>query len=300
MTSKPKSGGTAGQRQTNGLAPGLYIVATPIGNSRDITLRALDVLAGADVIACEDTRTSRKLLSIHGIKTPCTAYHDHNAQRVRPALLRRLRDGGRVALVSDAGTPLISDPGYKLVRAAAETDIAVWPIPGASSVLAALMTAGLPTDRFLFAGFLPSKAGARRKALEDLKATGVTLVLFESTRRLPAALADMADILGPREAVVGRELTKLFEEVRRGGLRQLADHFAAAGAPKGEVVIAIGPPDHGRSAPADLDRVLGRALQDLSVKTASSLIADLTGVPRREIYARALELDKEGRDLEPR
>lgn len=273
------------------LAPGLYLVATPIGNLRDITLRALDVLHGADVIACEDTRITARLLARYDVTTPMLAYHDHNAARVRPALLGRLAAGETVALVSDAGTPLISDPGYRLVREALAAGAALTAIPGPSAALDALCLSGLATDRFLFAGFLPAKAAARRKALGRLAAVDASLVLFEAARRLPAALADMAAALGRREAAVARELTKRYEEVRRGSLAELADHYAAAGPPRGEVVVVIAPPPARQDDDdAALDAALTEALETLSVREAASAIAWVTGRPRREVYGRALIL----------
>jgi 16S rRNA (cytidine1402-2'-O)-methyltransferase len=273
------------------LAPGLYVVATPIGHASDVTLRALQVLGAVDAIACEDTRVTAKLLAIHGISAPLTPYHDHNAQTAGPALIRRLAAGERIALVSDAGTPLISDPGYRLIRASAEAGIAVVPIPGPSAVLAALCVSGLPTDRFLFAGFPPSRAAARRRFLAELTAVPATLVLMESPRRLAAALADMADAFGPREAVVARELTKLFEEIRRGSLEQLAQHYCEAAVPKGEVTVVVAPPPEPPPADdADIDRRLSAALTGTSVRTAAERVAAETGLPRRRLYARALEL----------
>ncbi len=285
MRSKPK--------QSSALAPGLYLVATPIGNLADISLRALDVLAKADLVACEDTRTTRKLLSAHGIKAALTSYHEHNAARVRPRLMEHLECGETVALVSDAGTPLVSDPGYRLVEAAIASDIAVTAIPGASAGLAALTVSGLPTDRFFFAGFLPAKAAARRRALGELAAVEASLVIYESARRLPAALADMAEVLGPRQGAVARELTKLYEEVRRGTLSDLADHYASAGPPKGEVVVVVGPPERGGGATLaaqDLDAKLGAALGRASLRDAVAAVAAETGLPRKRVYARALEL----------
>src|SRR5499427_2963268 len=204
------------------LAPGLHLVATPIGNLRDVSLRALEILAAADVIACEDTRVTRKLLSHYGIATPLTPYHDHNAATARPKLIARLAAGARVALVSDAGTPLVSDPGYRLVRATQAAGHPVTAAPGASAVLAALSVAGLPTDRFFFEGFLPAKEAARRTRIAELARIPATLVLFETGPRLAAALADLAAGLGEREAAICRELTKMHEEVRRGSLSELA------------------------------------------------------------------------------
>jgi 16S rRNA (cytidine1402-2'-O)-methyltransferase len=281
------------------LAPELYLVATPIGNLGDISLRALEVLAKADLIACEDTRTTRKLLAAHGIAAKLTAYHEHNAARVRPKLMGRLECGEAVALVSDAGTPLISDPGYKLVAAAAEAGFAVTAVPGACAGLTALIVSGLPSDRFFFAGFLPGRSAARRRALAELAPLKASLVIYESARRLPAALADMAAALGPRPAAVARELTKLHEEVRRGTLSELAEHYVSAGPPKGEVVVVIGPPDPGAEGAPDaeaLDAQLRAALGRASLRDAVAAVAEATGLPRKRVYARALELAQEAGD----
>ncbi|MPZ58884.1 MAG: 16S rRNA (cytidine(1402)-2'-O)-methyltransferase [Rhizobiales bacterium] len=276
------------------LESGLYLVATPIGNLRDITLRALDVLAGADVIACEDTRVTRKLLDHYGIATPRTLYHEHNAAQARPRLLARLADGAAVALVSDAGTPLISDPGYKLVRAAQQAGHAVTPVPGASALLAALVASSLPTDRFFFEGFLPAKQAARQSRVGAIAAIPATLVLFETGPRLGAALADLAAGLGARPASVCRELTKLHEEIRIADLVTLAQDYAAAAAPRGEIVIVIAAPDpEARKADDDdLDAKLSAALRRASLKDAVSEVADGTGRPRRAVYQRALALTK--------
>src|SRR5215470_17187592 len=276
------------------LPAGLHLVATPIGNLRDITMRALEVLAGADLIACEDTRVSRKLLDHYGITTPLTPYHDHNAAEARPKLLARLADGAAVALISDAGTPLISDPGYKLVRAAQAAGASVTAVPGASAVLAALTLSALPTDRFLFEGFLPAKEGQRQRRIAELKRVPATLVLFETGPRLAAALADLAAGLGARDAAICRELTKLHEEVRRGDLASLAREVAPAGEPRGEIVIVIAPPaSESELAADDLDTLLMEALRRLSVKEAVAEIAAVTGQSRRTIYQRALALTKE-------
>ncbi|MBS9477452.1 16S rRNA (cytidine(1402)-2'-O)-methyltransferase [Ancylobacter radicis] len=272
------------------LLPGLHIVATPIGNLGDITLRGLETLAGADLIACEDTRVTRRLLDRYGIETPLLAYHDHNAEHMRPRLLARLSEGGTVALVSDAGTPLVSDPGYKLVEAAIAGGFRVIPLPGASASLAALVAAGLPTDRFFFEGFLPPKSGARQTRIAELKTLPATLVIYESGPRLPESLADLAAGLGARPAAVCRELTKTFEEVRRGTLGALAAHYAEAGPPKGEIVLVIGPPLAEEASPDDVDAALRQALATLSVKDAAIAVATATGLPRRAIYARALAL----------
>ncbi|MGZ6022979.1 MAG: 16S rRNA (cytidine(1402)-2'-O)-methyltransferase [Rhizomicrobium sp.] len=278
-----KSGGTGE------LAPGLYITATPIGNARDITLRALDVLAGCDVIAAEDTRVSAKLLAIHGISRPLTAYNDHNGARERPKLLARLKHGARIALISDAGTPLVSDPGFKLVREALAEGVPVHAIPGASATLTALALAGLPTDRFLFVGFLPSKTGERGSALGELKNIRATLIFFESAQRLAESLAQMADVLGDRAVAVTRELTKLHEEVRRSTLGILAAQYAQEPPPKGEVTILVGPPPEQQADFARIDALLDKALPFMPVRAASELIAEALGVPRKEIYQRAIE-----------
>lgn len=279
----------AGDAAVARLAPGLYLVATPIGNAADISLRGLDVLARADLVVCEDTRVTSKLLSKHGLKPSLAAYHEHNAARQRPQLLARLAVGGAIALVSDAGTPLVSDPGYKLVREAIAAGIKVTALPGPSAPLAALVLSGLPSDRFLFAGFLPPKSAGRRKVLAELAAVPATLIFFESAGRLAGSLADMAAVLGRREAAVARELTKLYEEVRRGFLDDLAAHYAEAGPPKGEIVVVIGPPSEDAGAGIDLDGALDRALATMSLRDAADAVAAATGRPRREVYARALE-----------
>jgi 16S rRNA (cytidine1402-2'-O)-methyltransferase len=276
------------------LPPGLYLVATPIGNLRDVTLRALEVLAAADLIACEDTRRSRKLLDHYDITTPVTPYHDHNAAVARPKLIARLMAGAAIALVSDAGTPLVSDPGYKLVREAHQACSGVTALPGASAVLAALTVSGLPTDRFLFDGFLPAKETARRSHIVALKSIPATLVLFETGPRVGAALADLAAGLGPREAAICRELTKLHEEVRRGDLATLARDYAGQSDARGEIVIVVAPPrQQGEVSMADLDTLLRAALDRLSLKEAVAEIAAITGEPRRMIYQRALALRTE-------
>ena len=272
--------------------PGLYLVATPIGNLGDITLRALETLAGADFIACEDTRVTRKLTERYGITTPLTAYHEHNAAEARPKLLSRLVEGQSIALVSDAGTPLISDPGYKLVRAAREAGHQVTALPGASAVLAALMVSGLPTDRFFFEGFLPPKQAARQKRIAALANIPATLVLFEGGSRLASTLADLAAILGPRTAAICRELTKLHEEVRYENLDALARLYANGAETRGEIVVLVSPPTEDQR-PDDIDALLKRALSRVSVKDAVGEVAVATGRPRREIYQRALSLTKD-------
>jgi 16S rRNA (cytidine1402-2'-O)-methyltransferase len=264
-------------------------VATPIGNLRDITLRALDVLAGADLVLAEDTRVTGKLLAAYGISARMERYDEHGAARVRPRVLAALAGGGRVALASDAGTPLISDPGYRLVAEALAQGTAVIPIPGASAVLAALGAAGLPTDRFLFAGFPPPKTTARRAFLAELKAVPATLVFFEGVSRLGASLADMAQVLGPRPAAVARELTKLHETLVRGDLATLAADPALEH-PKGEVVVVVGPGRVVRAEAGEAEAALAEALTRLSPADAAREVAGALGLPRRELYRQALDL----------
>jgi 16S rRNA (cytidine1402-2'-O)-methyltransferase len=282
------------------IAPGLYLVATPIGNARDITLRALDVLGAADVLAAEDTRTARRLLAIHGVRRPAGGrilpYHDHNGAAQRPRLLAALAEGLSVALVSDAGTPLVADPGWRLAAEAIAAGHPVTAVPGASAALAALTVAGLPTDRFLFAGFPPPKAAARRRTLAELAAVPATLVFYESPRRLAESLADMAATLGAdRPAAVCRELTKRFEETRRGTLGQLAAAYAAGPEPRGEVVVLAGPPQAAPASAEALDAALAAALPGRSLRDAAEIVAAELGLPRRQVYARALALGKGGR-----
>ena len=281
-------------RPEQSLEPGLYIVATPIGNARDITLRALDVLGAANAIASEDTRVTRKLLDIHGISAPTLIrYDEHAAARAEPQLLERLGAGEAIALATDAGTPLVSDPGFRLVQAAIAAGYRVIPVPGASAALAALTLAGLPSDRFLFAGFPPTKSGQRQRWLGELAALPATLIFFESVRRLEGSLADMAAVLGDRQACVGRELTKLFEEARRGGLAELAAHYAEAGAPKGEATIVVAPPLAVAADPADLDAALRPLLREMTVRDAAKAAAAATGLSQRDAYQRALQLKAE-------
>lgn len=269
------------------------MTATPIGHAKDVTLRALEVLKGCDAIAAEDTRVTAKLLAIYGIAKPLLAYNDHNAARERPRLIARLRAGERIALVSDAGTPLVSDPGFKLVREALAEGLAVEAVPGASALLAALVLSGLPSDRFLFAGFLPARTGERRSALAALKAVPASLVLFESPHRLAESLADMAEVLGPRPAAVGRELTKRHQEVRRGTLAELAAHYATAGAPKGELTVVVGAAEAEAADDSRIDALLAKALPFMPVKAASDLVAEALAAPRRSVYERALALKGE-------
>jgi 16S rRNA (cytidine1402-2'-O)-methyltransferase len=278
------------------LAPGLYLVATPIGNLGDVTLRALETLAAADLIACEDTRVTARLIERYGIATPLTPYHDHNAAAARPRILARIRDGGAVALVSDAGTPLVSDPGYRLVRAAQDEGLAVTAVPGASAVLAALAVAGLPTDRFFFEGFLPTRNAARRARIAELARIPATLVLFETGPRIAAALAALAEGLGDRPAAVCRELTKLHEEVRRDGLAGLAREYAGDAEIRGEFVLVVAPPAGQAASAEDVEALLRQALATQTLKDAVGAVAAATGEPRGEIYRRALALAKERRD----
>jgi 16S rRNA (cytidine1402-2'-O)-methyltransferase len=272
-------------------APGLYLVATPIGNLRDITLRALETLAGVDLIACEDTRITRRLTERYGIKAKLTPYHEHNAAIARASILQRLARGASVALVSDAGTPLVSDPGFKLVREACAAGHAVTALPGPSSVLTALSVAALATDRFFFEGFLPPKQAARRARLCELARIDATLVVFETGKRIREALADLAAILGAREAAICRELTKIHEEVTRATLAEFASN-APEIETRGEFVLVIGPPSaEPRELTSEaLDDLLRGQLEHHSVKDAVAHTVELSGRPRREVYARALEL----------
>ena len=284
--------------EARSVPPGLYLVSTPIGNLSDVTLRALETLAAVDAIACEDTRVTRRLCERYGVATSLLAYHDHNAARVRPEILARLGAGAAVALVSDAGTPLISDPGFKLVREAQAAGHAITALPGASAVLTALTAAGLPTDRFFFEGFLPPRAAARRRRIGELAAVPATLILFETGPRISAMLEDLAAALGERTAAVCRELTKLHEEVRRGDLATLARHYGQGAETRGEFVVVVGPPAEAEAAvtAADLDLMLQRALAEASLKHAVEAVAAATGESRRLVYQRALALTKTDRD----
>ena len=269
------------------------VIATPIGNLGDITLRALETLKLVDVIACEDTRVTRRLLDRYAITTSTLAYHEHNAERVRPKLIERMRNGDSVGLVTDAGTPLISDPGYKLVRAAIDAAVPVTALPGPTAMIMAVTVSGLPTDRFMFAGFLPNRQTARRRTLEELCALDATLVFYESPRRLAATLADMTDLLGSRDAAVGRELTKRYEEVIRGPIDELAHRYADVPPPRGEIVIVVGPPQDEPFDEASLDDLLGQALPHHSLRDAVDRVTADTGLPRRTVYRRALTLGKQ-------
>ena len=265
------------------------MVSTPIGDLRDITLRALDTLAGVDVVLAEDTRVAARLLSAHGIKARVERYDDHTGAEARPRILQRLAEGARIALTTDAGTPLVSDPGYRLVQEAAAAGAKVHPVPGASAVLAALSVAGLPTDRFLFAGFLPPKSAARRTALEELAAVRATLVVYESGPRLRGCLEDMSAVLGPRDAAVARELTKLHETCIRGPLPALAAD-PALDAPRGEIVVLVGPGAARAASAEDADAALAEALTRGGPAEAAAEVSRALGLPRRDLYRRALEL----------
>ena len=289
--SETQSGSETKPASSRELKPGLYLVATPIGNLGDLTFRARDVLAAADVIACEDSRITRRLADAYGIQAPLISYHEHNAERMRPKIIERVKCGEAVALVSDAGTPLISDPGYKLVTAFIEAGLKVTTLPGASAALSALLLSGLPSDRFFFHGFLPSKSAARRTALAELARIPASLVFYESPRRLAAMLSDAQAVLGERPAAVARELTKMFEETRRGSLSELIRYYSENGAPKGEAVVIIG----GRHATEDnreidLDRLLEDALATQTLRDAVAAVVQATGLPKREVYSRALSL----------
>lgn len=274
------------------LASGLYIVSTPIGNLADITVRALETIAAADIVAAEDTRVSRVLLQHYGIRRKLLSYHEHSAVSVGERLIEEVAAGRSVALISDAGTPLISDPGYRLVEKAVGRDLAVIPIPGASAILAALCVSGLPTDSFFFAGFLPQKAAARKNRLAEVRSIPATLVFYESPGRLVASLAAMADTLGAdRKAVVARELTKRFEEVRRDGLLRLAEHYREHGAPKGEVVVLVGPPLD--EEPDNIDEMLVALAAEMPASKAAGEAARLTGRRKSELYQRLLALKGE-------
>jgi 16S rRNA (cytidine1402-2'-O)-methyltransferase len=277
------------------LALGLYLVATPIGNLGDISLRALAVLARADLIAAEDTRHSKKLLTHFGISCELVPYHEHNAERERPRLIERLRAGLSVALISDAGTPLISDPGYKLVREALDQGLQVTSIPGPSAALAALTGSGLPTDTFLFAGFLPPKSGPRQSRLAELAAVPATLIFFETAPRLAKSLIDMAAVLGPREAVVARELTKLHETVTRGRLDQLATESAQAETLKGELVIVVAPPTQEETEVSDakIEELLAEALKTQSFRDAVRDVTESLGVKRTRVYELGLGITRQ-------
>lgn len=271
------------------LEPGLHVVATPIGNLRDITVRALDVLAAADVVLAEDTRVSARLLGHYGISTPVRRFDAHASPARREAIVADLAAGAALALVSDAGTPLISDPGAELVREAAAAGVPVHAIPGASSLLAALASAGIPADRFFFEGFLPARSGERRRRIKMLERVPGALVFFEAPHRVEETLADLQAVLGDRPAATARELTKLHETVERGALSALAASVRA-GQPRGEYVLIVGEASEEAAAPVDVDGRLAEAMALMSIKDAAAAVAAELGLPRREVYARALRL----------
>lgn len=282
------------------VAPGLHLVATPIGNLGDITIRALATLAAADLVWCEDTRTSRRLLERYGVKVPVKAYHEHNAQKARPVILDQLKGGARLALISDAGMPLVSDPGYKLVRECIEQGLAVHVVPGPSAPLMALVLSGLPTDRFTFAGFLPNRSGARRTMLAGLAGHGASLIFFETAPRVAAALADIAEVLGDPPVALARELTKFHEEVLRGTASEVAAAIAARGGVKGEITLVVAPPEPNEMVDdAEIDAALAAALDEMSPGKAASQLARRFGLPRRDLYQRALALKGGGDADEP-
>jgi 16S rRNA (cytidine1402-2'-O)-methyltransferase len=272
------------------LEPALYLVATPIGNLSDITIRALETLAAADVLACEDTRVTRKLLDRYGIRRRSMPYHEHNSEEAGARLVEAVMSGKSVALVSDAGTPMVSDPGYRIATEVIAAGGKVVPIPGASALLSALSTAGLPSDAFFFAGFLPAKSGQRKTRLEELKAVPGTMVFYESPRRVADSLADMAEVLGDRRAAVGRELTKAFEETRRGTLAELAAAYASEDTPKGEIVVCIAPPDQKPEVIDDIDTLLLSLAEELGASKAAGEAAKMTGGRKSDLYRRLMEL----------
>ncbi len=277
------------RRLAEPLAPGLYLVATPIGNLADITLRALTTLARADVIYCEDTRHSRTLVAHYGIARTLRPYHEHNAEEQRPRVLADLARGARIALISDAGTPLVSDPGYKLVRDCITEGHTVVAVPGASAVMTGLCVAGLPTDTFLFAGFLPPRSGARQTRIAGLASVPATLIFFEAPTRLAETLTDLAATLGPRPAAVARELTKLHEDIARGPLPELAAHFQSA-PPKGEIVILVGPPSNEAATDEAIVAALESALAHMSLRDAAKAVAERLSAPKARVYDLGLKL----------
>ena len=299
---QPRGASAPGGVQAETLEGGLYLVATPIGNAEDLGLRAARVIERADILAMEDTRVSAKLIARLGLapRGRRLGYAEHAAERQRPKLLAALAEGRSVALISDAGTPLVSDPGLKLVRAAIAGGLPVTAVPGPSAVLTALQLSGLPSDRFLFAGFLPPKAAARRRALEELAAVPASLIFFEAPQRLAASLADRAEVLGPRPAAVARELTKRFEELTRAPLDRLAAEAADADPPKGEITLVVGPPE-ARPAldPAEAEALLHRLLASHSLRDAVRLAAEESGLPRQQLYRQALALSRDAAPDEP-
>lgn len=269
---------------------GLYLVATPIGNLGDLSPRAVAVLKNADVVACEDTRITGKLLSLNAISTPMVNYHEHNADKMRPVLTARLKKGETVALVSDAGTPLVSDPGHKLVADCIKEGIYVTAVPGASALLTALQLSGLPTRRFLFQGFLPPKSSARKTTLSELKNVPSTLIFYEAPQRMSETLTDMKEVLGDRDCSVSRELTKKFEQTVRGKISDILDLYAQDGVPKGEFVVVVAPPLEEKAGERDVETALKQALETMSVKDAAAFVAQALNANKKEVYTLALKL----------
>ena len=272
------------------LKPGLYLVATPIGNLRDITFRALDTLSSVDLIVCEDTRVTGKLLKAYGFKKPMWFYNDHSADSQRENIIKAVQNGQAVAILSDAGTPLVSDPGYKLVRRAIESDLFVTSIPGPSAALSGMQLSGLPTNQFSFLGFLPPKSAGRVKALQEWSEAPGSLIVYETGPRVEESLRDMAQVLGNRDAAITRELTKIYEEVRRGSLEGLADYYASKGAPKGEIVVVVAPRGEVQVSRESLEAQIHKALETMSVRDAAEMVSKATGKPKRAIYTLALKL----------
>lgn len=269
---------------------GLYLVATPIGNLGDLSPRAVAVLKNADVVACEDTRITGKLLSLNAVSTPMVNYHEHNADKMRPVLTARLKKGETVALVSDAGTPLVSDPGHKLVADCIKEGIYVTAVPGASALLTALQLSGLPTRRFLFQGFLPPKSSARKTTLAELKNVPSTLIFYEAPQRMIETLTDMKEVLGDRDCSVSRELTKKFEQTVRGKISDILDLYAQDGVPKGEFVVVVAPPLEEKAGERDVEAALKQALETMSVKDAAAFVAQALNANKKEVYTLALKL----------
>ena len=280
-------------QESKPLKSGLYIVATPIGNLRDISFRALDILSKADIVMCEDTRVTRKLLNAYQIKAKLQSYNDHSDAGLREVIVNNIKDGKVIALVSDAGMPLISDPGYKLVRACEEADLYVTTIPGASAPLAALQISGMPSDQFCFVGFLPNKTGARKKLLKQWGDAPATLLAFETAPRLIASLQDIGETLGERDVAVVREITKLYEEMRKGKPRELATYYGDHGLPKGEIVLVIAPPQEKEISDAELRDMISEALKTMRTKEAAAYVAEQTGKKKNDLYNMALEISKD-------
>jgi 16S rRNA (cytidine1402-2'-O)-methyltransferase len=287
-----KQHSTENKTERPDLPSGLYLVATPIGNLRDISFRALDVLRGADIILCEDTRVTRKLLNAYSIETRTQSYHDHSENDMRDKVLGWLQDGKRLALVSDAGMPLISDPGYKLVKTCQQNNIDVTTVPGANAPLAALQLSGMPSDKFCFLGFLPNKSKARQDLLREWISVPATLVAFETAPRIEDALEDIVSVMGPRDVAVVREITKMFEEVRRGSAAELAGYYKENGQPKGELVVVIAPPQKSSYSKEEIEALLRTALKTMKTKEASAFVSEQTGISKSELYSLALEVTK--------